>query len=300
VQETNSHGAWNEQGVALQLRVLPPWWGAWWFRSLVLVLLSLTIGSVAYLRLRAIEQHAHARLEERVGERTRIARELHDTLLQRFHAVMFQLQAARNMLPRRPEDAMQTLDGAIIRAEQAVAEGRDAIQNLRAIPVAQTDLDDLLNAMGQELAGAQDANRDSATFQMATQGLRRTLAPEIQDELHRIGCELLQNAFRHAQASRIKAEVFYSHRDLRLRIRDNGAGIGLDVLHGGGRAGHWGLPGVRERAEGIGARLEFRSEPATGTEVSLTVPASVAYGTSRDARGFTLLRKEEDAHERQS
>jgi len=161
---------------------------------------------------------------------------------------------------------------------------------LRSEPVAEGDLAHLLTEMGQELAGSQEANRDSANFSITVEGERQTLFPVIQDEVYRIAREVLRNAFRHACARQIEAEIRYDDRLLRLRIRDDGKGLDPKVLKEGGRAGHWGLPGIRERAERIGARLDLWSEAGAGTEVQLTVPASVAYGTSHNGRGFRLFR----------
>jgi signal transduction histidine kinase len=239
-------------------------------------------------------------LEARVGERTRIARELHDTLLQSFHGLLFRFQAARNMLPGRPEESIRALDGAISRAEEAIAEGRNAIQDLRPEPTAQTDLAHLLASTGKELEGAQyssqEANRDSAIFRMTVEGERRALSPILQDEVYRIAREVLRNAFEHARAREIEAEIRYDHAQLRVRIRDDGRGIDPKVLQEGNRAGHWGLPGIRERAKQIGARLDFWSEAGAGTEVQLTVPGPVAYAKSRDANGFRLFSKKTGTH----
>ena len=203
------------------------------------------------------------------------------------------------MLPRRPEEAIEALDGVIGKAEQAITEGRDAIQDLRAEPAAEGDLEHLLTATGQELAGSQDANPDSAIFRLTVEGTEQTLAPILQAEIYRIAREVLRNAFLHASARKIEAEIRYDDRLFRLRIRDNGNGIDPKVLKRGKRAGHWGLPGIRERAKQIGARLDFWSEAGAGTEVELTVPASVAYETSRKSNGFKLFRKA-GSHEHRS
>lgn len=276
VQGATSTGPWSEPGVALQIEILPPWWGMWWFRVACAATLVLLAWSAYYYRLNQVAQRFNVRL----AERTRIARELHDTLLQSFHGLTFRFQAARNMLPGRPEEAIQALDGALIRADQALAESQDAIHDLRSEPVAQGDLAYLLKVMGQELGGSQNANRDSPNFLVTVEGERQTVSPILQDEIYRIAREVLRNAFRHARASQIEAEIRYDDRLLRLRIRDNGRGIDPEVLKEGGRAGHWGLPGIRERAERIGARLDFWSEAGAGTEVELTVPADAAYETS--------------------
>ena len=229
------------------------------------------------------------RLEERIEERTRIARDLHDTLLQSFHGLMFQFQAARNQLPRRAESAMQALDEAILATEQALAEGRDAIHDLRPEPAAQHDLAALLTAIGQELAGAHAANGHVPSFRVTVEGKPRRLSPTLQNELYRIGREMIRNAFHHAAASHIEVEIRYDEHQLRLRIRDDGKGIDPKVLDASGRPEHWGLPGVRERAQRIGSRLEFWSEAGAGTEVELKVPAEMAYEKPRNGDRFRLF-----------
>jgi signal transduction histidine kinase len=248
------------------------------------------------VRLHAIAHEFNLRLEERVGERTRIARDLHDTLLQSFHGSLFRFQAARNMLPRRPEEAMQALDGAITRAKQAIVEGRNAIEDLRCEPSVRSDLKHLLMTVGEELEGSQDGNHDSASFSVTVEGKREALSPILQDDVYGIARELLRNAFQHAQAHRIEAEIRYDQAQLRVRIRDDGKGIDTKVLHDGGRAGHWGLPGIRERAKRIGAGLYFWSEAGAGTEVELTVPASIAYESCHGS-GFRIFRKRRRTHE---
>jgi signal transduction histidine kinase len=301
VQGATSGGAWSNPGVAVSIEILPAWWNTWWFRASCMAAFLALLWTLHRYRLHQIAQEFNVRLGERVGERTRIARELHDTLLQSFHGSLFRFQAARNMLPRRPEEAMQALDGAILRTEEAIAEGRCAIQDLRSEASAHSDLEHLLAAMGRELEGSQDANYNSANFNVTVEGKRQALSPILQDEIYRIAREVLRNAFQHAQARQIEAEIRYDNAQLRLRIRDDGKGIDLKVLLEGSRAGHWGLPGIRERAKQIGARLDFWSEAGAGTEVELTVPAPVAYakasnGFGSDSGGFRLFRRKTGTH----
>lgn len=295
VQGATSRGAWNEPGALLQIRILPPWWGTWWFRT-ICVCSILWLGWQTYrYHLSQIRRQFNIRVEERVNERTRIARELHDTLLQSFHGLMFRFQAARNMLPSRPEEASQALDGAILRAEQAIAEGRSAIQDLRSTPRTQSDLVQAFTAIGQELI-AQNGDHDAPHFQVIVEGERQKLFRGFQEEIYRMGRELLQNAFKHAHAKEIEAEIRYGRQMFRLLIRDDGKGIDAKVLKQGGRPGHWGLPGLRERAQQIGAHLDFWSEAGAGTEIELTAPARTAYETSHDGSGFRLFRKRKHEH----
>jgi signal transduction histidine kinase/ligand-binding sensor domain-containing protein len=297
----NNDGVWNQAGAAAAIIVPPAIYQSMWFRGLYICAVLGLLWMIYLLRLRQISAQMNGRLEERLAERTRIARELHDTLLQSLHGVMFRFQAARNMLPRRPEEALQVLDVALERTEQAIAEGRHAIQDLRSEPAADNDLEHLLTAMGQQLEGCQDANLDPARFRVTVEGERRALFPITYDEVYRITCELLRNAFQHARARQIEVEIRYDDHLLRVRVRDDGKGIDPKVLQEGGRDGHWGLPGIRERAKRIGARLDFWSEADAGTEAQLTIQASVAYakaanGSDRNSGGFRVFRRKTGTH----
>ena len=134
--------------------------------------------------------------------------------------------------------------------------------------------------MGQELTDSLESNCQSPAFCVKVEGERQILSPTLQDEVYRIGREALRNAFQHAEARHIDVEILYHERLLRLCIRDDGKGIAPIVLEKGGRARHWGLIGIRERAKRMGAQLDLWSEPGAGTEVRLTVPASVSYAAS--------------------
>lgn len=216
------------------------------------------------------------RFEERLAERTRIARELHDTLLQSFQALMLHFQAVNDLLP--PGKAKEALERALDRADQAIVEGRDAIQNLRSSTTVTNELGQAMAALGEEFGGARDGKSCSPTLRVSVEGTPRELHPILRDDIYRIAREALRNAFRHAQANKIEADIIYGERLLRLRIRDDGRGIDPKLLDAG-RDGHWGLPGMRERAEQIGALLDIWSQLGAGTEVDLRIPSSVAYGT---------------------
>jgi len=219
--------------------------------------------------------------EERLAERTRIARELHDTLLQSFQGLMLHFQTANDLLP--PGKAKEALEKALDRADQAIAEGRDAIQNLRSSTSVTNELGEAMAALGEEFGGARDGKSGSPKLRVSVDGTPRELHPILRDDIYRIAREALQNAFRHAQANKIEADITYGERLLWLRIRDDGKGIDPKLLDAG-RDGHWGLPGMRERAEQIGARLDIWSEVGAGTEVELRIPGSVAYGTEGTSR----------------
>jgi signal transduction histidine kinase/ligand-binding sensor domain-containing protein len=288
----NNDGVWNEAGASLGFSILPAWYQTTWFRATYVLAFCLLLWTLYQFRLRQLDEQYSARTEERVSERTRIARELHDTLLQSLHGLMFQFQAVRNMLPRSPENAMKILDEAIAGTRGAIAESRDAIHDLRMQPVSEKDLAQLLEVVGEELAAAESETQNSPTFRVIVEGEAQPLSPALQGEMYRIARELMRNAFRHAGANQIEVEIRYDKNQLRLRVRDDGRGMDPKVLEMSSRPGHWGLPGVSERAERIGAQLSIWSEAGAGTEVELTVPAAIAYQDARDHSRFKLSHKD--------
>ncbi len=154
------------------------------------------------------------------------------------------------------------------------------------------DLAELLTVAGRELTGAQDKRGPVPDFRVIVEGKPKKLSATLQDEIYRIGREVIRNAFHHADASHIEVEIRYDERELRLRIRDDGKGIDAEDLEASGRSGHWGLQGIRERAERIGSRLDFWSETGAGTEVELTVPAAMAYEKKQNGHRVRLFRGE--------
>src|SRR6267154_1799368 len=248
------------------------------------------LGAAYQLRLRQLSREFNLRLEERVNERTRIARDLHDTLLQSFHGLLLRFQTASELFPRRPAEAKQTLDSAIEQAAQAITEGRDAVQGLRSSTVVTNDLALAINTLGEELAGS-ETNPNAAEFHVGVEGTARDLHPILRDEVYRIAGEALRNAFRHAKARRIEVEIRYDERQFRLRVRDDGKGIDLKLLNDDERPGHYGMRGMRERAKLLGGKLTVWSELDSGTEVELSIPAANAYATADGRRRSWLAEK---------
>jgi signal transduction histidine kinase/ligand-binding sensor domain-containing protein len=273
----NPDGVWSEEQSTIRFEVEPGYWQTRWFQVSSAAVLVLVVFGLHRLRLQQLARQLSVGLEARVGERTRIARELHDTLLQNLHGLMFQFQAARNMLASQPGKAKDAFDSAIGATEQTITESEYAIRDLRSEQSTQSDLVQLLTSTAQELATSESVNHGSPTFRATEEGQRQELTTSQQSEVHRIAREVLRNAFRHAAASRVEAEIRYDARQFRLRIRDDGKGIDPQILAEGRRPGHWGLPGIRERAERMGAKLDFWSAVGAGTEVQLTVPATIAY-----------------------
>ena len=230
------------------------------------------------------------RLEERVTERMRIARELHDTLLQSFHGLLLRFQTVSNLLPTRPAEAKETLDSAIDQAAQTITEGRDAVQGLRSSTVVTNDLALAINTLGEELA-AGETNPNNAVFHVGVEGSTRDLHPILRDEVYRIAGEAMRNAFKHAQAQRIEVGIRYDERQFRLRVRDDGKGIDAKLLSEGERPRHYGLRGMRERAKLLGGNLTVWSALDSGTEIELTIPAQTAYAARVQRRSW-FARKE--------
>ena len=286
----NNDGVWNETGAALDFSILPAYYQTIWFKMLCAAASMALLWTLYLLRLKQLRDQFTIGLEARVNERTRVARELHDTLLQSFQGAVFQFQAARKLLLRNADNAMQVIDEAIHAAEEGITEGRTAINDLRPEPAAQRNLPELLKAAGDELADTHQWNGNAPTFEVVVEGRQQDLSLMFQDEVYRISRELIRNAFAHAVASHIEVEVRYDHDQLRLRIRDDGKGIDPKILEAGGASGHFGIPGMRERAQRMGARLDFWSEMGAGTEVQLTVPSAMAYERRHKGR-FRLFHR---------
>jgi signal transduction histidine kinase len=241
---------------------------------------------VAYqLRVRQVARQFNRTLDARVGERTRIARELHDTLLQSFHGLLLRLQAASYVLAERPAQAKQTLDSVIEQAAKAITEGRDAVQGLRSSTIETNDLALAIRTLGDELAA--DASPNGApSYDVAVAGRSRDLHPILRDDIYKIAAEALRNAFRHAHARKVEVEICYGDDQFRLRVRDDGKGIDSEVLRQKGIERHFGLRGMPERAAMIGGELAVWSEVGAGTEVELRIPANVIYAASSQTRSW--------------
>jgi signal transduction histidine kinase/ligand-binding sensor domain-containing protein len=288
---SNSDGLWNGVETVFPFEIEPAVWRTRWFLALCATSTIAGLYLLYLLRLRQVARRYNIRLEERVSERTRIARELHDTLLQSFQALLLHLHVASNLLSKRPEEGKQKLDNVIDQASQAIKEGREAVQGLRASTIETNDLAAALNTLAADLA-ANRTNQNSPVFDVQVEGASRDLHPILRDDVYRIAGEAMRNAFLHAEASRIEVQIHYDERQLRLRIRDDGKGIDQRMVSEKGRPGHWGLRGMHERAKHVGGNLGVWSKPDSGTEIELTIPGSTAYATPTQRR-FKLSRKGE-------
>ena len=280
----NSDGVWNEEGAALQFNILPAFYQTKWF-----LLLCLTAGGwlawAAYRwRVRQVTARLDLQFRERLSERTRVAQDLHDTLLQDVLSASLQLQVAEAHLPGGSQ--AKTIVGEVLNLMgSAIEGGRKAVRGLRSWQEETGDLTQAFSRIPQELAMPPEVG-----YRVTVEGQPRPLHPLVRDEVYRIGHEALVNAFRHSGARTIEVELHYATDQLRILVCDDGCGIDPQVLRAG-REGHWGLSGMRERAERIGAKLKVLSRPAGGTEVELSVPNDVAFRSySRDRFGWLARR----------
>ena len=279
VQGSIRGGPWGEPGTVLQITVLPAWWNTWWFRTLYIFAILLSVLGAYLVQSHRIAMQHNMRLTARVNERNRIARELHDTLLQSFQGLLLRFQTAYALFDTRPADAKEVLGSSIDQTAQAITEGREAVQGLRASTVESNDLAQAITTLGEQLA-AEAGNAASVGLHVAVEGTPRNLHPIVRDEIYRIASEALRNAFRHAEAQRIEVDLRYDERQLRLRIRDDGKGIENTFLTAEGRTGHFGLPGMRERAKLMGGEMTVWTAAQSGTEIELIIRADRAYAAS--------------------
>jgi len=258
-------------GMAIVARVAAfTGYDSWWFRTSLLLAMAIIALGIHRLRMYQLTRHLNARFQERLNERTRIAQELHDTLLQGFLSASMQVDVAEEQLPD-DSPAKPLLRRALQLMSQVNEEGRNVIRGLR-LPYRDGDnIEEVFSIMGKELIPG-----DRVSFSVVSDGRPRALRPAIRDEVCRIGREALANAFKHANARAVEVEVEYANSHFRLLVQDDGCGIDPAVLSEG-RENHWGLPSMRQRADGIGATLKLRSRLNAGTEVELAVPGGIAY-----------------------
>jgi signal transduction histidine kinase len=275
VQGATTRGRWSEPGAVLDITILPPWWATWWFRLLAGAIALLGLVSAYQVRVRQIAGQFQMRLQVRLNERARIARDLHDSILQGIQGLLLRLQAVRNMLPEHPHQAASALDDALDRADRSVAEGRSAVEDLRSNKLISTDPVGTLRDLGRDLLESSDPSHRSG-YCVVIEGQARPLDAVVGDDVYFIAREALRNAINHGNATEIETELSFGD-SFSMRIRDNGVGIDAAVIREGQRVGHWGLPGMRERALSIGAKLRVWSERGAGTEIELTVPGSIAF-----------------------
>jgi signal transduction histidine kinase len=266
---SNNDGVWNKTGATLDFKVAAAWYQTIWFRSLCFILGLLLLWAIYRLRVRQMAGTMKARFDERLAERTRIARDLHDTFLQTIQGsklVADDALSATTDLPRMRQ-AMEKLSGWLGRATE---EGRAALNSLRT---STTQVNDLADALRRALEESRIHSSMEVSLRVA--GQIQEMHPIVRDEVYRIGYEAIRNACVHSQATQLSVELSYA-QDLSLRIRDNGFGIDPDIVRRG-KQGHFGLQSMRERAERIMGKFSVDSSAGSGTEITLIVPGGIIY-----------------------
>jgi signal transduction histidine kinase/ligand-binding sensor domain-containing protein len=266
VTAANEDGVWNEEGASITIVVAPTFFETTWFVVICMVVAFAALWLAFYARMRRLEAQLRARLHERHAERERIARDLHDTLLQSIQGLTMRFQAIANRVPA-DQPLRAAMEGALDRAEEALVEARDRVRDLRGHAGESSMLDVALI----ELARVYATEHTVPVLVDAAIDMR-DMDPLARDELYGIAREAVHNAIAHAEASRIDVVIASEGVELVLRVRDDGRGIDDAVLRGGGRAGHWGLRGIQERAHTIGGTANFSSRADGGTEVTVRTP----------------------------
>jgi ligand-binding sensor domain-containing protein/signal transduction histidine kinase len=271
VQAATNRGPWGEPGAALHITIEAPWWNRWQFRALLAaVALALAAGVYRY-RVQRITRTLEIRFDERTRERTRIARDLHDSLLQGFQGLTLKYHALAHTLVAG-SSIRTSMEANLRQARLLIEDVRTRVRDLRSPDEPQAAVEDLLRDFTDTLP-----KLSATAVQIRVIGESRPLDPIAFEEVLLIGREAISNAMTHAIAARIEAELTYKARELMLRVSDNGKGMDAKTLEAG-RAGHWGLQGMRERAQSLGAVLEVWSRPGSGTDIQLLVPGTTAYG----------------------
>lgn len=266
---SNNDDIWNDTGATLDFTMPPAWFQTTWFCTLCAAAGLLLLWSLYQIRVRYIARAISARFDERLAERTLIARDLHDTLLQTIQGSKLLADSAlkRSADPSQIREALEQLS---IWLARATAEGRTALNSLRT---SATETNDLAEAFRRATEECRTVNSMETSFSVV--GDARVMHPIVRDEVYRVGYEAIRNACVHSQGSKLRVTLTYAN-ELSVDVADNG--VGLDPLVADrGKEGHFGLQGMRERAARIAARLIVTSSPESGTQVKLVVPGKIIY-----------------------
>lgn len=279
----NNDGMWNLTGASANILIAPSFSETLWFKLFCAAFSLLLIWSFLRLRFQRALKRVQMQFRERVAERERVARDLHDTLLQSFLGASLQVHAAFGRLDET-SPAKQPLGRALQLIERASDQGRITLRGLRLSQRDNSALEESFASIAAEFEAVTDSE-----FLIRVEGQPRPVRDALRDDIYRIGREAIVNALMHSAAKVIEVEIQYTRIRFRVRVRDNGHGIDPETLRSG-REGHWGLRGMRERSDEIGARLSIFSKPGAGTEVILSVPAAMAFRVDEDSFGRRLLR----------
>jgi signal transduction histidine kinase len=259
---------------AVRFRIPPVFYQTTWFTLLWMTCALLGVLMVLRWRIEAAKRDQRARLQVRLDERERIARDLHDTLFQNIQGVLLTIDNSTNTLAEE-HPTRHALKDALRLSDQIMAESRKRVMELRSEDLDRRSIGGALSQVGSDLG---TVYAPAPVFRVIELGTPEDLHPIVFEEVFHVCREALFNAFRHANARRVEAEVLFTRDTFSVRITDDGTGIDERVLNDGGKPGHFGLKGMLERAEKIGARLAIRSRPRVGTEIELSIPKTVACG----------------------
>jgi signal transduction histidine kinase len=281
----NNDDVWNGSGASLTFTIPPTFVQTIWFRTLIAVVFVLLLWVFFLIRLHHMNKQTEARLRERLIERERIARELHDTLLQGFQMLILRFQVITDTLsPDNP--ATHLLEESLARSERALQEGRDRVSALRSETESGDDLSTEIRQFGDDLSSG-----SSTAFQLSVEGTPVPLKTVIHEEIRLIAREAIANAFRHAGATTIKCQLIFSRRQLVFVCSDDGCGIPEGVLATKKIRNHWGLVGMQERTRKIGAVLHISPADPCGTKIELKLRAAIAYAMNMDSALVRFLKR---------
>jgi signal transduction histidine kinase/ligand-binding sensor domain-containing protein len=271
----NNDGVWNSTGASVEFQIEPAFYQTWWLKTASVLAALAVMAWVIRRRMQVAARSIHARLAERLDERERIARELHDTLLQGVLSASMQLDLAEDKLAK-DSPARELVQRVLETLRGVTEEGRLALRGLRFQHAENNDLAKAFLRVKLEFP-----HKQAIVFRVVEQGVARVVRTEIRNEVYRIGREAIVNAYVHSEAATIEAEIQFARAQFSLIVRDDGRGIDPSIIQGG-RDGHWGLLGIRERSQRIGATLKLRSRPGAGSEVELVVPGHIAFEDDSD------------------
>ena len=275
---------WSDLPVPLRIEVRPAVYQTWWFKVLCGAAFLTIVWLLYRARIRFETEQVHSRLSERLAERERVARELHDTLLQGFQGLMMRFHLAVQSMPSS-SPAKSEMEAALDSADLLLIESRDRIRDLRYEAVDPISLADALIALGEEYPAQHNWN-----LKVSTLGTQQDLSPVSHQEIYAIAKEAVLNAFRHSEASMISVELVFEETRFYVRISDDGKGITTELLNDRRGTDHWGIAGMYERSASLGAELKICRVQTGGTEVRLSVPAANAYAKkikpSRQTQGI--------------
>jgi signal transduction histidine kinase len=271
VMASNGNDVWTKPVTSSMFRILPHFYEMRWFQTLCLLAGVLLVWFGISFRVRYVSNAIRIRAEERADERVRIARELHDTLLQGIQGLLLTFHVAAERVPA-DHVSKKTLDKALTMADRIIVEGRNRVSRLRSEKPTDAELKTLIEGVAANLNNIREVE-----FAVERTGGTDILQSHVVDEIFCIAREALTNAFRHSGASRIVVELDYKEKEFRMSCCDNGRGFDADALRSSQRNSHWGLRGMEERAGNIGAKLSLTSAAAKGTDVRIALPARLAY-----------------------